>query len=160
VWKAAWKNSENHDFGSCALGFCLRRYILGGVPRTRSQMCQKSGGRSKVKALNNFENSCRTGTQVFTFVALEPAVSFISVQPFVWPWHLLQFRNIFLYTVGLPGWGIIPSQGPYLHTGQHKHRIDAHTDIHALSWIWTHDLSVRESEDSSCLKPRGHYDWQ
>jgi hypothetical protein len=37
-----------------------------------------------------------------------------------------------------------------------QHRISAHTDIHALSGIGTHDPSVRASEDSSCLKPRGH----
>jgi hypothetical protein len=38
------------------------------------------------------------------------------------------------------------------------HRINAHTDIHALSGILTHDPSVRASEDSSCLRPRGHCD--
>jgi hypothetical protein len=31
----------------------------------------------------------------------------------------------------------------YLHTGQHKHRISAHTKIHVLSEIRTHDTSVR-----------------
>jgi hypothetical protein len=32
-------------------------------------------------------------------------------------------------------------QGLYLHTEQHKHKINAHnTDIHALSGIRTHDL--------------------
>jgi hypothetical protein len=53
---------------------------------------------------------------------------------------------------------IIPSQSSYLHTGQHKYRINAYTDIHALSGIRTHDPSVRASEDSSCLRPRGHCD--
>jgi hypothetical protein len=39
------------------------------------------------------------------------------------------------------------------------HRINAHnTDIHALSRIRTHDPSVRASEDTSCLRPRGHCD--
>jgi hypothetical protein len=33
------------------------------------------------------------------------------------------------------------------------------TDIHALSGIRTHNLSIRVSEDSSCLRPRGHCDW-
>jgi hypothetical protein len=32
----------------------------------------------------------------------------------------------FKQTVGFLGRGISPSQGRYLHTGQHKHRIDAH----------------------------------
>jgi hypothetical protein len=51
-----------------------------------------------------------------------------------------------------------PSQGLYLNTGQHKHRINAHTDIHALSEIRIHDPSVRASEDNPYLRPRGHRD--
>jgi hypothetical protein len=31
-------------------------------------------------------------------------------------------------------------------------------NIHALSWIQTHDPSVRVSEDSSCLRPCGYFD--
>jgi hypothetical protein len=58
--------------------------------------------------------------------------------------------------VGLLWRVISPSQGCYLHTGQHKHRINAHTDIHALNMIRIHDPSIQASEDSSCLRPRGH----
>jgi hypothetical protein len=54
---------------------------------------------------------------------------------------------------------ISPSQGRYLHAGQHKHRINAHTDIYAMSGIRTHDPSVRVSEDSSCLRLLGYLDW-
>jgi hypothetical protein len=50
---------------------------------------------------------------------------------------------------------ISPSQGRYLYTGQNKHRINAHTDIHALSGIRTQDPGVRASEDSSFFRPRG-----
>jgi hypothetical protein len=32
------------------------------------------------------------------------------------------------------------------------------TDIHVLSGISNHDPRIRTSEDSSCLKPRGHSD--
>jgi hypothetical protein len=54
---------------------------------------------------------------------------------------------------------ISPLQGLYLHTEQHEHRINTHnTDIRALSTIRTQDFSVRASEDSSCLRPRGHCD--
>jgi hypothetical protein len=67
-----------------------------------------------------------------------------ALQPFVGPWPRLHFRNLFLtQTVGLLGRGISPSQDRYLHTGQRKHGINAHTDIHALSGIRTHDPSVR-----------------
>jgi hypothetical protein len=65
---------------------------------------------------------------------------------------LAAFSVSWSYTqsVGLTGRGISPSQGLYLYTEQHKHCINSHnTDIHALSWIRTHDLSVR---------PRGHCD--
>jgi hypothetical protein len=60
-------------------------------------------------------------------------------------------------SVGLLGREISESQGLYLYTEKHKHRINAYNkDIHALNGIRTHDLSVRASEDSSCLRPRGH----
>jgi hypothetical protein len=52
------------------------------------------------------------------------------------PWSYTQ-------SVAPLGRGISPSQGLYLDTEQHKHRINAHnTDIHALSGIRTHDHSV------------------
>jgi hypothetical protein len=82
----------------------------------------------------------------------------MAAQNFVGPWSLLQFRNFFTQTVGLLGLVISPSQGRYLHTGQHKHRINADTDIHALSEIRTHDPSVRASKDYLCLRPLGHCD--
>jgi hypothetical protein len=78
----------------------------------------------------------------------------MPLQRFVGPWPLLQFRNVF-YTDGRTPWtGISPSQGRYLHIKQHKHRINAHTDIHVLSGIRTHNPRVRASEDSSCLRSR------
>jgi hypothetical protein len=66
------------------------------------------------------------------------------------------YRFLILYTVvGLVGRGISPSQGLYLHTEKHKHRINR---LHALGWIRSHDSSVRGSEDSSCLRRRFHRD--
>jgi hypothetical protein len=41
------------------------------------------------------------------------------------PWP--QFHNQFSQTVGLLGWVISSSKGRYLHTGQHKHIINAYT---------------------------------
>jgi hypothetical protein len=84
----------------------------------------------------------------------------MALQSFVGPWPLSQFRKLFTQTVGLLGRVISLSQGRYLYTGQHKHRINAHTDIHTLNGIRTHDPSVRASEDSSCLRQHGHCDRQ
>jgi hypothetical protein len=47
------------------------------------------------------------------------------------PWPLIQFRNYFSQTVGLLRRVISSSQGLYLLTGQHKHRINAY--IHQTS---------------------------
>jgi hypothetical protein len=62
----------------------------------------------------------------------------------------LFFSFLILYTVDRTlGRGISPSQGPYLHREQHKHRINIHTGIRSLSGIRTHDSSVRVSEDNA-----------
>jgi hypothetical protein len=69
------------------------------------------------------------------------------------PGLFFSFVIFFSQRVGLLGRVI-----SYLHIEQHKHRINAHTDIHALSGIRNHDSSVRASEDSSFLRPHGHCD--
>jgi hypothetical protein len=73
---------------------------------------------------------------------------------------VIQFRNHFSQMVALLGREISSSQGLFLNTGQHKHRINAYTHrtSRPLSRIGTHDPSVQASEDSSCLKSRGHCD--
>jgi hypothetical protein len=86
-----------------------------------------------------------------------------STQPSVAPqsfcWTLAPFfQFLILCTVGRTPWkGINLSQGLYLHTEHHKHRIK-HKDIHVLSR--THERSVPAGEDGSCLRPRGHSDRQ
>jgi hypothetical protein len=70
------------------------------------------------------------------------------------PGLLFSFVNFLTQSVGLLGLVISPTQGRYLHTGRTQN--NEHTVIHALSAIRTHDPSVRASEDSSCLTPRGH----
>jgi hypothetical protein len=72
------------------------------------------------------------------------------------PWPLIQFRNHVSHPVELLGRVISSSQGHNLTTGQHKHWINVYTNIHTLSGFRTHDPSVRSSEDSSCLRPRGY----
>jgi hypothetical protein len=49
------------------------------------------------------------------------------LQPFVGPWLPFQFLDLFTLSIGLFERGNSPSQGSYLHTGQHKHRINAHS---------------------------------
>jgi hypothetical protein len=51
------------------------------------------------------------------------------------PWTLIQFRNHFSQSVGLLGRVISPSQGRYLNTGQHKHRINAYTHQTSMPWV-------------------------
>jgi hypothetical protein len=66
---------------------------------------------------------------------------------------------IFTQSVGLLGRGISPSQGRYLHTGQHEYRINAHKHP-CLKW----DSNPRaqclngRKKNSSCLRLRGHCD--
>jgi hypothetical protein len=86
--------------------------------------------------------------------------SSMALQPFVGPWPLLQFQNLF-YTDSRTPW---TSDQPVARPLP-KHRATEIQDkriytpnIHALSGIRTHDPSVRASEDSSCLRPRDHCD--
>jgi hypothetical protein len=78
------------------------------------------------------------------------------LQSFVGAWPLFQFLN--LYTVSRTTWTEIgPSQGRYLHTEQHKHRINANR-YPCFEWD-SNPRSQRSSErDSSYLRPRGHCD--
>jgi hypothetical protein len=101
------------------------------------------------------------------YTALYPRNNYPYVKSFIHQWlysallaPALFFSPVIILTqsVGLLGRVIIPSQGLYLNTGQHKHRTNAYTGIHALSGIRTHDPSVRASEDSSFRRPRGHCD--
>jgi hypothetical protein len=89
-------------------------------------------------------------------VLLNWAHSFIhssmALQPIAGPWPLLQFRNL-LYMDGRTPWTSDQPVARLLPT--HKHRINAHTDIHGLSGIRTHDPSFWASEESLCLRPRG-----
>jgi hypothetical protein len=50
----------------------------------------------------------------------------MALQPFVGPWPPSFSFLIYTKSVGLLGREISPSQGRYLHTEQHTHRINAH----------------------------------
>jgi hypothetical protein len=84
------------------------------------------------------------------FLLLLLLLLLLLYKPFLGFGCFLSFLTPML-TVGLHGRGIRPSQCHYLHTGQHKHRMNVHnTDIHSPSGIQTHNPSVRASEDSTC----------
>jgi hypothetical protein len=76
----------------------------------------------------------------------------------LWSIGLVLSFMIILQTVGLLGRGISPSQDLYLNTGQHKHRINAHKNVHVLIGFRTHDLGFRASEDNTGLRPLGYRD--
>jgi hypothetical protein len=80
----------------------------------------------------------------------------VCLMAFCWTLATFPVSCSLTQSVGLLGRGISPSQCLYLHTGQHRHRIN--TDIHASSGIRTHDPSDSVGEDSPCLRPRGHCD--
>jgi hypothetical protein len=54
-------------------------------------------------------------------------------------------------TVGLLRRLISSSQGLYLNTGRHKHRINAYTHLTSMPWVGA-------NEDSTCLSPLGYCD--
>jgi hypothetical protein len=68
------------------------------------------------------------------YLSMHPATYLpTALQTFDGPWPLFQFLDLFTQSVGLLRRGISPSQGRYLHTGQHKHRINAYTHP-CLNW--------------------------
>jgi hypothetical protein len=69
------------------------------------------------------------------------------------------FWNLWIYwTVGRTPWmGDRPEARPLLTHRTTQHR-ETQTHIHASSGIQTHDPSVRAVEDSTWLRPLGHWD--
>jgi hypothetical protein len=50
----------------------------------------------------------------------------MALHPFVGSWPFFSiYLYLFIQSIELLGWGISQSQGRYLHTEQHKHRINA-----------------------------------
>jgi hypothetical protein len=99
-----------------------------------------------------------TDERAKTFYALDRSVTVISkhvsfmhsfihssmaLQPLLGPVLSLSFIIFFTQTVGLFGRVINPSQGHYLHTGQHKHRINATYSFEWDSNPWSQLSSER-----------------
>jgi hypothetical protein len=96
---------------------------------------------------------------LFHVEAIHPSTQPASHSSTSLSWALVAFSVSWSLTqpVGLLGWGISLSQSRYLHTKQHKHRINAHRHP-CLAWDSTHDPSVWAGEDRLCLRLRGHCD--
>jgi hypothetical protein len=93
----------------------------------------------------------------FFFFFFLPRLSGLSIRgstALCWTLAAFSVYESYTHSVGHLGRGISPTQGRYVHTEQHKHRL-THTDIHSLREFRTYDRSVRASEDSSCLRSRG-----
>jgi hypothetical protein len=110
-----------------------------------------------IESESSLQRTCHWSLPLARWIQSIPSLHpSIALQPFVGSWHLIQFCNLF-YTVGRTPWtGDQPVARPLptYRTTQTQNK-GIHTNIHALSGFWTHDPSVRASEDSSCLRPRG-----
>jgi hypothetical protein len=116
--------------------------------------------RSSVAKYLNFIK-CFTTFPFSSLICIAVILSFIHqwlYSPLLGPGLFFSYVIFFTQTVELLGRVISPSQGRYVHAGQHKHRINTHTNIHASSGIRTHDRSLGTSGNSSCLRARGHCD--
>jgi hypothetical protein len=69
----------------------------------------------------------------------------------------LQLLNLSTESIGLPGQGMSPSQGRYLHTGQHKNRINAHK-YSCLEWDSKTRALCSTGRRRFILRRRGHCD--
>jgi hypothetical protein len=89
----------------------------------------------------------QTGTIPYCMLYVHPSFIFFIhrrlYSPLLGPGFFYNSVIFFTQSVGLFGRGISPSQGPYLHAGQHKHRINAHR-YPCLKWD-----SNRQSQLSS-----------
>jgi hypothetical protein len=112
---------------------------------------------------------CRMNKDLLSLSITEDTylIIYLSIYGFTALVDLGRFFSSLTYTnsVGLLGLRFSPSPFRYLHTEQHKHRTNAHRH-RCLEWNSNPRSSVREGEDSSCLRrlrrlrPRGHCDQQ
>jgi hypothetical protein len=79
------------------------------------------------------------------------------LQPFVGPWPLFQFLNLYTVSKGSFDGGSARRKAA-TYTQKNTNTEYTRTDIHVSSGIRTHDPSVTAAEDGSCLRPRGHCD--
>jgi hypothetical protein len=77
-----------------------------------------------------------------------------ALQPFVGPWPLLEFRNLFYTVFRIPWTSDQPVARP-LPTHRTTQTQNKRTQASML-WVGL-EPTTRAGEGSSCLRPRGHY---
>jgi hypothetical protein len=82
------------------------------------------------------DDECNYILRLSQFVAICSPIFFsMLLQPVQGPGLLFSSVIILSQSVGLLGRVISPSQGRYLHTGKHKHRIIAYTHRISMPWV-------------------------
>jgi hypothetical protein len=115
-WKRpwpVWNNSPRTHFE------WLRKIAQPQESKCPSRDSKQVPSESYLEALSS-ERSCSVSNFLFVHLFIN------GYRPLLGPGLFFSFVIFFTQTVGLPGQVISPSQGRYLHTGQHKHRINAH----------------------------------
>jgi hypothetical protein len=110
---------------------------------------------AEVKKMWNY--SCTPSHDSMASVSLSLSLLLLPFWSIGHPWSsLFHFSFLILRQSVEPlGRGISPSQGRYLHSTT---QIQSKRRETSMPWVWTHDTSVRASEERSCLTPRDHCD--
>jgi hypothetical protein len=131
------------DWGAPQLPTPNASYDINPVPSCESEQKAKFSGFRGIQFVE-IVIRCHFDAQA-EFVAFytRPDLILAAVRSFIHRWLyspllgpglFFSFVIFFTQAVGLLGLVIRPSQGRYSHTGQHKHWINAHTNIHAFKW--------------------------
>jgi hypothetical protein len=88
-------------------------------------------GRHQFSIIPCFTGSFKIYLSIYLSICLSVCLS-MALQPFVGPWPLFQFLNLFTQTIGLLGRRISPSQGRYLHTQQQTQKKRTQT---SMPWV-------------------------
>jgi hypothetical protein len=135
----------NRNTSDGLIGQCGGRRRRGGRGRRRRRQSQNSG--SNIDETDSSEKSKKL-SPCFNYTPYHDYLSIYGSTALRWISAAFSVSWSFPQSVGLLGRGISPSQGRYLHTEQHKHRINAH--IHpCLEW--------NSNPRSQCLSVRRRF---
>jgi hypothetical protein len=99
-----------------------------------------------------------SNSRIYFYIRLSFSSLSVCLSIYLWPYSpcgLGRFFSFLIYILGRTPWtGDQP--GRYVHTDEHIHRINAYRHA-CLEWVSNHNPSVRADQDSSCLRPRGHW---